>query len=241
MPQGWTTQEPLNVWNEQSVVEAKKAYWPDFVRSLEGAGPLNMDYWPQNTLMCYAYVLTLAARKKDSLSVLDWGSGEGCYYLISRTLLPDVRFEYHCYDVPLLCQLGRSLLSEVNFHESAADVFQKQYDLVLASGSLQYFEDWSNIVHKLATATRGFLYITRLPILHRVGSFVFVQRSYGYGYRTGHLGWFLNRREFLKSTEKAALDLVREFVIYERPFVHGAPEQGEIRGFLFRPRDVVKE
>jgi len=245
MRKGWSTQDRrIKGWNEPSIVETREARWPAFVRSLEGTGPLGVTYealsptrkdWvAHNTLMCYAYVLTLAARKKDSLTILDWGGGAGHYYLISTALLPDVDIQYHCYDLPLLCQLGRKLLPEVSFHEKADDAFRRPYDLVLASSSLQYFENWSEIVQKLAGVTRAFLYITALPIVHRVSSFVVVQRPYHYGYNTEYLGLFLNRQELLKCVEEAGMELMREFLIDRGPVVKGAPERGEYAGFLFR-------
>ena len=249
VPEGWSAKDDhIKGWNEQSVVETQRARWPAFARSLEGAGPLGIAHeavvptregWEaHNTLMCYAYVLTLAARKQDSLRILDWGSGAGHYYLISKALLPDVPLEYHCHDTPLLCELGRELLPIAHFHEKVDDVFKRKYDLVLASSSIQYFEDWAEILQKLAAVTGRHLYITRVPVVRRVPSFVVVQRPYQYGYRTEYLGWFLNRREFLKRAEDIGLDLVREFLIQERPIVKGAPEQSESRGFLFRPSRV---
>jgi len=245
VPEGWSAKDRIKGWNERSVVETQRARWPAFVHSLEGAGPLGVAHeaavptregWEaHNTLMCYAYVLTLAARKHDSLKILDWGGGAGHYCLISRALLPDVHIEYHCYDTPLLCELGRELLPDASFHDKADDVFERQYEFVLASSSIQYFENWSEILRKLAAVTRGYLYVTRVPTVHRVPSFVVAQRPYQFGYRTEYLGWFLNRREFLDRAEDIGLDLVREFLIQERPIVKGAPEQCEARGFLFRP------
>lgn len=245
VPKGWLTQdERIKGWNEQSIVETQKIRRPTFMHSLEGTHPLglaeaairptNDDWRGHNTLICYAYALALAARKKDSLAILDWGSGAGHYYLISKALLPEIPIEYHCYDVPLLCQLGRKLLPEVNFYENSDDVLQRRYDLVLSSGSLQYSENWPEIVRKVAAVTRGFLYIARLPIVHEVPSFVVVQRPYKCGYRTEYLGWFLNRGELLKCAEEAGMELIREFLIAEKPFVPRAPEQAESRGFLFR-------
>jgi putative methyltransferase (TIGR04325 family) len=248
VPEGWSARDRIKGWNEESVVETQKARWPAFVRSLEGAGPLGIAHeatiptregWEaHNTLMCYAYVLTLATRKQDSLAILDWGGGAGHYYLFSKALLPDVHIEYHCYDTPMLCELGRELLPNASFHDKSDDVSKRQYDLVLASSSIQYFENWSGILRKLAAVTRGYLYVTRVPIVHRVPSFVVVQRPYQYGYKTEYLGWFLNRQEFLERAKDAGLDLVREFLIQERPIVKGAPEQSEGRGFLFRPSRV---
>jgi len=248
VPEGWSAKDRIRGWNEESVVEAQRARWSAFVRSLEGVGPLGIAHeaavptregWEaHNTLMCCAYVLTLVARKQDSLTILDWGGGAGHYYLISRALLPDVYIEYHCHDTPLLCELGRELLPDASFHDKADDVFKRKYDLVLASSSLQYFENWSEILRKLAAVTRCYLYVTRVPIVHRVPSFVVVQRPYQFGYKTEYLGWFLNRQEFLERAKEMGLDLAREFLIQERPIVKGAPEQSEGRGFLFRPSRV---
>lgn len=251
VPEGWSKQESrIKGWNEQSIVETQRLRWPTFLRTIEGTGPLGIAHeaptptlggWEaHNTLMSYAYVLTLAARKQDGLTILDWGGGAGHYYVITKALLPDLNLEYHCYDTPLLCQLGRELLPEGNFHDKMEEVFEKQYDLVLASSSLQYFENWSDILRGLAGVAGRFLYVTRVPIVNRVPSFVVVQRPYAYGYKTEYLGWALNRQEFLDCTDHSGMELLREFLIQERPFVQGAPEQWESRGFLFRPRRVAE-
>ena len=233
-------------WNVESILKTQKAKWPEFQRSVQGNGPLgvahegsvpsNNDYAAHNSIMAYAYAIALAARKKDRISLLDWGGGIGHYYIIGKALLPEVTIDYHCKDLPLLCKGGRELLPEANFYENEEECFARAYDLVLASSSLHYCEDWQRIAQRLALATRSYLYITRLPIIHKKASFVVVQRPYRYGYETEYLCWFLNREEFLTYISTLEMDLVREFLIQERPQVHEAPEQGEYRGFLFRPR-----
>jgi len=62
-----------------------------------------------------------------------------------------------------------------------------------------------------------------------------VDRPHDLGYQTEYLGWFFNQREFLDTFQSLGMELVREFLIEEHPFVHRAPEQGEYRGFLWRP------
>jgi putative methyltransferase (TIGR04325 family) len=184
--------------------------------------------------MCYAYVLALAARRKGKLALLDWGGGAGHYYKISKALLPEIQINYRCFDKPALCELGRRLLPEAEFLDNPESALCRSYDLVLASASLQYFEEWSKVVKELASVTDSFLFVTRLPIVQHVPSFVVVQRPYRYGYKTEYLGWFLNRQAFLREIEGTGCGLVREFLIGQMPFVKGAPEQGESRGFLFR-------
>lgn len=246
LPEGWDIRDArITGWNVQSVLDTQRQKWPYFLKSVQGSEPLliyheapissAINYTVHNTYMAYAYVLALTARKKDRISLLDWGGGIGHYYVISKALLPEVEIDYHCKDVPLLCQGGRELLPEVSFHESEKDCFERSYDLVLVSGSLQFCKDWKGLVQQLVSVSHSYLYITRLPIIHQAASFVVVQRPYWAGYQTEYLGWFLNRQEFLNYMSGLQMELVREFLIEERPLVHRAPEQGHFQGFLFRP------
>lgn len=246
VPEGWRSRNPrVKGWNVESILNTQKAKWPEFQRSVQGNGPLGFaheglvpsthDYVAHNSMMAYAYAIALAARKKDRISLLDWGGGIGHYYVFSKALLPEVTIDYHRKDLPLLCEGGRELLPEATFYENEEECFAPTYDFVLASSSLHYSEDWKRIVQRLARATRSYLYITRIPIIHRKSSFVVVQRPYQYGYETEYLCWFLNREEFLTHMSILGMELIREFLIQERPHVHNAPEQGEYRGFLFRP------
>jgi putative methyltransferase (TIGR04325 family) len=193
-------------------------------------------------MMSYGYVLARVARGKDTLSLLDWGGSAGHYYLYSKALLPEVGIEYYCHDVPVLCQLGKELLPEVQFHEDPAALLNRQYDLVLSSSSLHYFDDWRGTTRRLAAAAGEFLYVARLQTVSRVPSFVVVQRPYhSGGYQTEFLSWFLNRQEFVTCAGESGLELVREFIFAEEWRVRGAPENGASRGFLFRRKSLGSE
>jgi putative methyltransferase (TIGR04325 family) len=183
--------------------------------------------------MAFGYVLGLTAWKKDRVSLLDWGGGVGHYKLVSQALFPQLEIEYHCKDVPLLCKAGRELQPSASFHEDDESCFARDYDLVLASGSLEYFEGWKNVMRILAGASRRHVYIARLPIVHRVGSFTVIQRPYRHGYATEYVSWILNRQEFLGHAASLGLRLVREILVSDGPTIHGAPEQCEFSGFLF--------
>jgi putative methyltransferase (TIGR04325 family) len=247
LPGGWRAQrEDMKGWSDPGVADAVAQHWPALVHNLQGPGPLGVAHFPwsvtredagyHNAMMSYGYVLALAARKKDTISLLDWGSGAGHYYLYSKALLPAVEIEYHCYDVPSLCEVGRKLQPEVYFHHDALDLAERQFDLVISSSALHYFEDWQGVLRQLAAATREFLYLARLQVVSRSPSFVVEQRPYRPGYYTQCLSWFLNRQELVSCAEESGLELVREFVFLERWAVRGAPEKQEGRGFLFRRR-----
>jgi putative methyltransferase (TIGR04325 family) len=249
VPKGWQAQHAdMKGWSDPDVANAVARHWPTLVHNLQGPGPLGVSHFPwsltredvgyHNTMMSYGYVLALAARRKDSISLLDWGSGAGHYYLYSKALLPEVDIQYHCYDLPSLCEVGRKLLPEVHFHHDARDLAGRQYDLVISSSSLHYFDDWREVLRNLGALTREYLYVSRLQVVSRSPSFVVEQRPYRPGYHTQCLSWLLNRHEFASCAEESGLELVREFVFLERWAVRGAPEKPEGRGFLFRRRSA---
>jgi putative methyltransferase (TIGR04325 family) len=242
LPHGWRV---IAGWNDQSIAEAQERHWPTLVQNLSGPGPLGVAHFPwhttredradHNVMMSYGYVLALAARKKDMLTVLDWGGGAGHYYLYGRALLPELTVQYHCYDVANLCRLGQQLLPQVNHSDDERDFLGRQFDLVVSSSSLHYFEDWRQELRKLAAMAHEFLYVSRLQTVSVAASFVASHKVYHNGYGE-FLSWYINRQEMLSCVEAWGLELVREFVYYNKSLVRGAPEKGDCRGFLFRRR-----
>jgi putative methyltransferase (TIGR04325 family) len=192
------------------------------------------DHSIHNTFMTFGYVAALAALRGDrSVSILDWGGGLGHYWLLARALLPGVETEYHCKDLPATCDVGRRLAPEIIWYETDAECFAKPYDLVIASSSLQYAQDWRQTASLLAGSTRNLLYITQLPVVRFAPSFVVVQRPYRYGYNTEYFTWILNRAEFLDHMATLDVRLVREFLVEASLSVAGAPERAEYSGYLF--------
>ena len=246
VPEGWSeaaADRDIKGWNVPGVLEAYKTKWPEFVSSLQGTWPLGISHEaakvrvencsPHNTIMTYAYVLTLASRNKEKVSVLDWGGGIGHYYLIGKAVLPVVQLDYHCRDLPILVEYGRSLFPEAHFYDDDS-CFQQNYDLVVSSSSLQYAENWRDALAAIAGAARGYLYVTRIPVVWSHPSFVVLQRPYAAGYGTEYLGWFFNRDELVQSASDVGMELIREFFVGEKAGPSGAPEIGQYRGFLFR-------
>ena len=157
VPQGWQDAHRYRGWNAESVLEAYRATWPRLVREAQTSDPLNLimgsqDIVLHNFLLCFAYSLALAAQGKSSLSMLDWGGAIGQYNLLAQAVLPGTAIDYHCKDVPLLAAYGQTLHPNAHF-TSDETCFQRSYDFVLASGSLQYSEDWQKILTALAHAT----------------------------------------------------------------------------------------
>ena len=240
-PDGWQTRldSGSKGWNAENVIAEEKAKWGAFLANLEGAGPLGFSHESDdlsetrnvsfhNIHLTFAYVLALASRGKPSMSVLDWGGGLGHYFRIAKAVLPGVPVDYHIKEVPMMAATGRQLNPDVHWHENDA-CLGRTYDLVMMNGSLQYIPEWKETLLRMAGATDGYFFLTRLPVVEKSSSYVAVQKAYGIKL----LHQQLNRREVLDAAEGAGLRLLREFIIGDRPVIPGAPAPCELKGWLF--------
>jgi putative methyltransferase (TIGR04325 family) len=240
VPEGWVREKENTGWNSESVADSRRRQWDTIQKAYEGAEPLGFEGVPvncrtvkdlrrHNLLVSFAYVLALAARCKKVLRVLDWGGDIGSYRLLSEAVLKGVPIDYHCAEVAAVCRAGRELNPGVSFWETN-EWSKERYDLVLASSAINYVKEWKSLINDLAKACAGYLYITRLPIVHDASSFVVIQRAYG----TAYQGWIINRQELLNCVLGSGVSLIREFVNHDGPRIHNAPEQPISMGFLFR-------
>jgi len=247
VPEGWRpTDARAQGWNHPSIVERQRHLWAIYSELIRGTGPLAFRFYTKgaitpndegahNFFMTFAYVLARAAHHRDSLAILDWGGGVGYYALMAQRLLPELALDYVIKELAGLAGLGRELMPWVRFETDEAVCFSRRYDLVLASSSIQYAQDWQALLTRLAAAARDWLFITRVPIVRRARSFVVVQRPHDYGYLTEYISWIINRNELLGHVEGLGLTLEREFIAGGRAKIHNAPEESETLGFLFRP------
>jgi len=235
VPEGWSAVSLSSGWNTRSILDYYQEQWLEFFKSVAGTQPqlLPVGYGQlagHNVIACFSYALALAAHGKPQLSMLDWGGDIGHYYLRSRAALPDVPIDYHCKDVPLLAEYGRSLFPEASFYTDKS-CFNRTYDFVLASTSLHYSEDWRQDLTALAHSTHGCLLLNRLPCHHRAGSYVYRHRALG----SEFLSWSLNAEEVLDCAADAGLTLRREFLISDGPQpIKNAPSPSVMRAYLFR-------
>lgn len=237
-------QDPtMSGWNVESVLAEQLRKWDRLIELTTGSGPLgidphaaeltNRDYRAHNNLMTFGYVLALCGRKGDAISILDWGSGPGQYLMFARALLPEVQIDYHGVDVPIISEGGRRAIPEATFYDHGETAFERRYDLVVASGSLQYVERWRDTVSKLVAAAGSYLYIV-VPVVRHSEPFVILQRPHRYGYETEFTQWVFNRDELTRHIESLGMKLRREFLNEEMGPIKGTPERGATMGFLFQ-------
>lgn len=246
VPEGWSRalrDTRIKGWDVAAVPAAQAARLQCWQEAAQGPRPLGSstatgdltnDLERHNTLVSFAYTAALAAQGQNTLRLLDWGGGLGQYSWLTEGVLPGIVLEYHCQDVAHQIATGRQYLPRATFYAPDETAPAHYFDLVLASGALQYVQDWQAALAALQAKSRRYLLVTRLPVTLRGESHVVLQRAYRHGYNTEFLGWRLQRDEFLRVAAEQGLVLVREFLIGEAEWARGAPQPAEARGYLFR-------
>ncbi|MBV8168722.1 MAG: hypothetical protein JO021_18135 [Alphaproteobacteria bacterium] len=229
-------------WDDASVAAMMLNALPMFIQVVTGTAPLGI--YPlaphvrsesgHNVSMTWGYVLARAAHGRSTLSVLDWGGALGHYALMAQRLVPEVTFEITIKERPELCRLGRELMPWVTFEDSDEACFARRYELVTASSSLQYVEDWRAMLGRFAQAAERWLFVTRVPIARAAPSFVVMHRPRAYGYAADYPSWVINRDELVAHVAALGWTLDREFISGQPTALPGAPEPSDSAGFLFR-------
>jgi putative methyltransferase (TIGR04325 family) len=236
----WPVPAPQG-WNDRSAEQVMRGNWPVVTSKIDGTEPLSMlpynsdqaDLTAHNMFMTFLYVLARAAHHKHDLSVLDWGGAVGHYALVARRLLPEVTFDYVVKEQPTNCQLASELNPSVKFVSSDDECFSRTYDVVIASSSVHYVEDWKAVVARLAEAAHSWLFINGLPAVRRVPSYVVVQRLRTSGFQGEFYSNVVNRDEFVSEVTRHRFTLVRELMSWGAVPYRGAPEDTTGTGFLF--------
>ena len=230
-PEGWSTRLPdgatsEDFWNafiarERSICEALKA-------RVQAGDPAVLTGDIKEVV--FGYVLALAARNRQKVSVLDYGGNLGDYYWLARALVSALDLDYHCKELPRVAETGRHVTPAVTWHIDD-ECLERPYDVVMFSSSLHCLQDWKVILRRAAQSSRSYLLLSDVPAVRHAPTFVVTQRS---GSLT-HLQQQMNRLEILDTVEAAGLRLLREFDMGPHPQVAGAPEQSRCAGWLFQP------
>ena len=205
VPAGWQSDDPRRMgWEHLSIIEVQQRKWPQFIKAVQGTSPLGVYHEAaqidsenpaaHNFVLAFAYVLARAVAGRRTLSVLDWGGGLGHYAVIARATLPEVCVEYTVFDLPGICTAGRGLLPDVQFMSDVEECLSRRYDLIIASGSLQYVDDWRGLLKRFAGSAERWVFLTRTPFVDKSAAFVVVQRPHSAGgYQTEYLSHVFNR------------------------------------------------
>ena len=229
-------------WDSEYIVADMEREIDSFARRCRGAGPLSFTHLSSesksenplrlhNLHMTWAYVIALASRNKEAISILDWGGGLGHFYQLARAVLSEDALDYHCKEIPSTVNVGRRINSAVTWYDDEACLV-RTFDLILVSGSLQYMENWAGFLGKLAAIADDYLLLLRTPVVDEGDGFYAIQRIG----ETELLHQLFSEPEILAVMDDFGFSLVREFFDGSRLRIVQAEIECELKGRLFQKK-----
>ncbi len=231
-------------YDAANLVEAAAGRFHELLQTIGGPEPFGCLpgehhgettlFWQQQAYP-FAYALALSLPSRAPLKILDWGGGLGIYEHLARILYPQVEFEYHIHELPEFARRGPDFTPKARFHSQASDWEADRFDLVMASGALQYAQDWRQALRQLLNVSGRWLYLARIPTLLQESAARRIRhRHFFYGHEANVVFHVLPQRELIERAEQEGLMLVREMIGAEEILVQ--PDQIRIpfRGFLFQ-------
>jgi putative methyltransferase (TIGR04325 family) len=141
--------------------------------------------------------VTQTRSTKQACRVIDFGGALGRHYFGVRSVLPPaLRLEWTVWETPAMCRAGISHFrsDELTF-VAAAEQLDENYDVGIASGSLQYVEQpW--ITLRLLLSKVALLVVDRLPLIDGTTDRLTIQRVPPWLYRGCYPAWFLGRESW---------------------------------------------
>ena len=232
-PRGWDTPLPGypsadDFWG--AFIAQEQAFCKALIARIQSGEPmLYQDDDENSKYAVFGYVLALATRHRQSLSVLDYGGSLGDYYWIAQALVPGVQLDYHCKELPPVAEAGRLISPGVTWHTDDT-CLAAVHDLVMFSSSIQCLPDWQDILYRAGQSARAYLLLSDVATVRDVPTYVATHRTGG----QTCLQTQINRSDIIRTAERAGLRLVREFPMGPHPPIVSAPEQPTCVGWLFQ-------
>lgn len=133
---------------------------------------------------------------------LDFGCGNGIYHYIVTTYPSTRNWKYTGADAnPELVRFCKSMLPNLRFEElrvnGALSFADHEFDVVLASGVIQYLRDYSMVLGELFRISKKYVVVSRLPLWGQ-NSIILIQHfKHRNDTREQHVALhILNRQEF---------------------------------------------
>lgn len=113
--------------------------------------------------------LLLAAQKKESLHVVDFGGGLGSTYQQNRKFLEllESQIKWSVIEQKVIADIGRESFenTELKFHDDLIEVSEKTIDLFIVSGTLCYLSDPYQILERIILLKPSYIVLDRTPFL----------------------------------------------------------------------------
>ena len=118
------------------------------------------------------------SKKKDTLEVLDFGGSLGSRFFSNYNFIKDNTIHWNIIEQEQFVNYGKKNLEKKNlsfFYDLSDCIKKKKIDCIIFSGSLQYFENYFDLLNKINETSIKYIFIDYLPLSNYKQNKIFVQ------------------------------------------------------------------
>jgi putative methyltransferase (TIGR04325 family) len=160
------------------------------------------------------------AHEGEVVSVGDFGGGNGYMCDFLRANNPNTKIKYDVYETSDIAEGYNNYSKELEIDFLDIKSFgERKYDLVLISCTLQYTNNWKEVLVTSSQIAKNIL-LMRLPLIDVDDHHVFIQHNYSGVYGLSHASWpiiLFSKTLFLKEIKKL-FDIVFELTDSEENY-----------------------
>jgi len=144
--------------------------------------PEDLDLSERQENLFFGFAIAIAKLKKKQIRVLDIGGGNGYMAYWIRDFFPEQTFEWVILESESVAESYNEWKKEASIDWIYRDAFNDTFDVILISCTLQYLENWSQVLVDSVRSCK-MLFLMRLPILesnkHKFGVQYIFRKSLG--------------------------------------------------------------
>tara|TARA_A100001011_G_C14143641_1_gene770865 strand:+ start:144 stop:896 length:753 start_codon:yes stop_codon:yes gene_type:complete len=157
----------------------------------------NFNQLPElNTLLKH-----LENLKPFNSKILDVGGGLGSLFINYKVFFDDYEVKYTVLEQENFCDLGEIISEEFNlqidFKRNISEIDTKEFDIVIMSSTLQYFEDWKKFVNEIISIKPKHIFIDRHPLTNDDSKILVQLNTNYYDEEVTYPIHIINEKEFL--------------------------------------------
>jgi putative methyltransferase (TIGR04325 family) len=186
------------IWRERSLQSARET-----LARFAAGQPLDYSLRQRNAIMPSLVAMLLSRQAR--VSFLDFGGGLGtAFVVLSSALGGDIaRVDYRIVEVESICRAGRELFATGTRPSFEPELPSGEtFDVVQASSSMQYIDDWRSVLRRLAGYRARYLVFCDL-LIGDFASYVTLQNYYSSRIRSR----FINAGDFIGEVERQGYEL----------------------------------
>ena len=145
----------------------------------------------------------IAGMGSSRCSVLDIGGGGATTLLQVRASLPEVSLAWTVVEREAVCSAASRVVREPGLQFTSIIPTESSADIVYMGSSLQYFDNWQDILQSAAHAATRFVLLEDVPAVS-CASFAAAQRYYSGSIPT----WFISHDELMSQANRSGLKCV---------------------------------